>query len=289
MQIDMQIILLLIANYSIMILIYLKSKTDIPKVVGYSLALIPIFGPLCFVLLKHTHAKQTNMVTPDKVTDKSHSFGFQQMEQDNEIIAIEEAMLLNSPQEQRRLVKKILREENLEDYLSVLQSDLLYSDVEVTHYATVALVEIQNNYEKTLQVLRQQHHDDPNDQKILIELTGQLSNYIESGLPDGNLLTIYREEYSAYLTKICSKETISIDFFEKIIRNYLEMQNFKQANKWLLKMEERFPKIESVQVLKFEYFVQVHNSQEMNNTLELIENQNKPISKNAQNKLELWQ
>lgn len=289
MTIGLQILLLLVVNYAFMIKICSQKKIAMPQIVLYSLAVIPIFGPLCYILLQHTQADPTNAVDPNLTEYDSNSWGLTKIEKEDEIVSVEEAMLLNSPQEQRQLVKKILRQENLEDYLPVLQSDLLYSDVEVTHYATIALVEIQNNYEKELQMLRQKHSDYPGDQQILIELIQKLMSYIESGLPEGNLLTMYREEYSLYLHEICSKEEVTSVFYGKMIDNYLHLQDFNQANEWLIKMEERWPNSKTLQILKMEYFVQTHNSFKLRETLDIMGNQIKPMPADVREKLDFWQ
>ena len=64
-------------------------------------------------------------------------------------VPLDEAMLMNSPKVQRKLIFAMLQQEP-DAYLAFLRSPYVMRDVEAAHYASTAAAKLQEKYEKRL-------------------------------------------------------------------------------------------------------------------------------------------
>ena len=69
------------------------------------------------------------------------------------IVPLQEALLINDASTRRQLIMDILYHDTGE-YVDVLNRARMNDDVEVVHYATTAMVELQKDYEERLQAER---------------------------------------------------------------------------------------------------------------------------------------
>lgn len=125
-------------------------------------------------------------------------------EADAGVIPLEEALIVNDPADRRRLMLSMLTEEP-EAYLAQLQAAKLNDDVEVAHYAATAVAQISKESDLKLQQLERAFKTDPSAQN-LNEYCDFLGEYLGSGLAEGRVAQIQRQQYARLLARRCERE-----------------------------------------------------------------------------------
>ena len=98
-----------------------------------------------------------------KVTDTKYRRLITDTGADSEtMVPLEEALIVNDAKMRRNLLLDILHR-NPEEYLKTLENAMDSDDVEVTHYATTTVLEIQSEYEQQLQEYMRRFNEHQND------------------------------------------------------------------------------------------------------------------------------
>lgn len=90
-------------------------------------------------------------------------------------------------------------------YLAQLQAAKLNDDVEVAHYAATAVAQISKESDLKLQQLERAFKTDPSAQN-LNEYCDFLGEYLGSGLAEGRVAQIQRQQYARLLARRCERE-----------------------------------------------------------------------------------
>lgn len=189
-------------------------KAGILDVGGHLLAvmvLIPVFGPLCTVAIAAEGALWGNNLKPEtlerlKVDDEVHrNVSAAPAEASREAVPLEEALIVNDPDQRRRLMLSVLTE-NPEDYLALLQAASLNDDTEVAHYAASAVAQLSKEADLRLQRLEQAFKADPSDAQALDAYCDYLSEYLQSGLAEGQAEQIQRRQLLGLLKRRLDRE-----------------------------------------------------------------------------------
>ena len=90
-------------------------------------------------------------------------------------------------------------------YLAQLQAAKLNDDVEVAHYAATAVAQISKESDLKLQQLERAFKTDPSAQN-LAEYYDFLGEYLGSGLAEGRVAQIQRQQYARLLARRCERE-----------------------------------------------------------------------------------
>ena len=119
--------------------------------VGPAVLLVPVWGVWMFAKAEYRcyhPGKQEKM--PDTYYFKITEIKYRQIEEwkgwNEQVVPLEDAVLFNAPKMRRRLLMEVLHYKP-EVYIDVLQEACVSGDVELTHYATTALLEIQGKHE----------------------------------------------------------------------------------------------------------------------------------------------
>lgn len=125
-------------------------------------------------------------------------------EDDAGVVPLEEALIINDPAERRRLMLSMLTEEP-DAYLAQLQAAKLNDDVEVAHYAATAVAQISKESDLKLQQLERAFKTDPSSHN-LDAYCDFLGAYLDSGLAEGRVAQIQRQQYARLLARRCERE-----------------------------------------------------------------------------------
>lgn len=117
-----------------------------------------------------------------------------------EVVPLEEALLINSPSQRRKLMMDVLYD-NPEEYIDLLYEARRNDDVEVVHYATTAMAELSKEYDLKLQKMEHDYAKNPEDVKLLTDYCSLLEKYISLGLVKGQPLVLQRNQYRQLLEK----------------------------------------------------------------------------------------
>lgn len=117
---------------------------------------------------------------------------------------LEEALIVNDPGDRRRLMLSQLTEDP-DAYLAQLQAAKLNDDVEVAHYAATSVAQISKESDLKLQQLERAFKTDPSSHN-LEAYCDFLGAYLDSGLTEGRVAQIQRQQYARLLARRCERE-----------------------------------------------------------------------------------
>lgn len=204
---------LLLVHALVCLVLWTLMKLGLLPVRGHMLAvmvLVPLWGPLLVVLLIARSAVfgddlKDAMLEALRINDDMHrSMLVQGREGDDGVVPLEEALIVNDPGDRRRLMLSMLTEDP-DAYLAQLQAAKLNDDVEVAHYAATAVAQISKESDLKLQQLERAFKTDPSAQNLNV-YCDYLGTYLASGLAEGRVAQIQRQQYARLLARRCERE-----------------------------------------------------------------------------------
>ena len=204
---------LLLVHALACLVLWTLMKLGLLPVRGHMLAvmvLVPLWGPLLVVLLSVRSAvfgddlKDATLEALRINDDMHRSMLVQGREGDDGVVPLEEALIVNDPGDRRRLMLSMLTEDP-DAYLAQLQAAKLNDDVEVAHYAATAVAQISKESDLKLQQLERAFKTDPSAQN-LNAYCDYLGTYLASGLAEGRVAQIQRQQYARLLARRCERE-----------------------------------------------------------------------------------
>ena len=204
---------LLLIHARVCLVLWTLMKLGLLPVRGQMLAvmvLVPLWGPLLVVLLIARSAvfgddlKDARLEALRINDDMHRSMLVQGREGDDGVVPLEEALIVNDPGDRRRLMLSMLTEDP-DAYLAQLQAAKLNDDVEVAHYAATAVAQISKESDLKLQQLERAFKTDPSAHN-LDAYCDYLGTYLVSGLAEGRVAQIQRQQYARLLARRCERE-----------------------------------------------------------------------------------
>ena len=119
---------------------------------------------------------------------------------DDSLVAIEEALIINSPKERREIIMDVLND-NPKEYVEFLQKAGNNEDPEVVHYAVTAMVEISKENDYALQKLSAEYSRNPDDINVLTRYCEFLWQMLEQNLLSGQVEIMNRTLFSQLISK----------------------------------------------------------------------------------------
>lgn len=203
---------LLLIHALVCLMLWTLMKLGLLPVRGHMLAvivLVPLWGPLLVVLLSVRSAvfgeglKESALESLRFNDDLHRSILVHDRDADAGVVPLEEALIVNDPACRRRLMLSMLTEEP-NAYLAQLQAAKLNDDVEVAHYAATAVAQISKESDLKLQQLERAFKTDPSSHN-LDAYCDFLGAYLDSGLAEGRVAQIQRQQYAHLLARRCER------------------------------------------------------------------------------------
>lgn len=174
-----------------------------------AMVLVPLWGPLLLVLCARGEVfgdaledgTLESLLFKDEIR---RGMQVQVREGDAGVVPLEEALIVNDPSDRRRLMLSMLTDDP-DAYLAQLQAAKLNDDVEVAHYAATAVAQISKESDLKLQQLERAFKTDPSAQN-LDAYCDYLGEYLASGLAEGRVEQIQRQQYARLLARRCERE-----------------------------------------------------------------------------------
>ena len=174
---------LLLIHALVCLVLWTLMKLGLLPVRGHMLAvmvLVPLWGPLLVVLLIARSAvfgddlKDATLEALRVNDDMHRSMLVQGREGDDGVVPLEEALIVND-------------------------------DVEVAHYAATAVAQISKESDLKLQQLERAFKTDPSAHNLNV-YCDYLGTYLASGLAEGRVAQIQRQQYARLLARRCERE-----------------------------------------------------------------------------------
>lgn len=279
--------------------IWLLARTRVLEVEGYFapvMLLVPLWGPLC-VLLLHTSNRLTGGCLREQTLEKLHineeihkSILVADDEGEDTVVPLEEALLVDSPAQKRKLILSVLTDDPA-GYYDLLQQARMDNDSEVVHYASTALSQITKEADLKLQKLEQRYAAAPDDAAVLEEYCDYLEGYLKDGFVQGRAAEIQRHQLEQLLKKrlenLDGRHSCMLEC--RLAEVQLRLAEYDRAEKTLEELTARWPQREAPWVLRLRLAAALRDGEAIQKTLGQIEEKEVYLSARGREIVRFWQ
>lgn len=209
-------------------------------------------------------------------------------EQEEQIIPLEEAMSVNEAEVRRKLMLDILHE-NPGAYVELLQKARLDEDIEVTHYASTAMMEMQREFELELQKAETEYRKNPDQYENVNQYLNILNRYLHSGLIGDNIRFVYRTRYEQILKQKIEMEPENMEVRMQAVDNYIDAGNMTEAHAMVNAMINRWPSREEPWLAKLKICQYTYDYAGIQSVLSEIKKRNIYLSLESKEVIRFWE
>lgn len=255
-----------------------------------AMVLVPLWGPLLLVLCARGEAfgdaLEDGTLESLRLNDEiRRGMQVQVREGDAGVVPLEEALIVNDPSDRRRLMLSMLTEES-DAYLAQLQAAKLNDDVEVAHYAATAVAQISKESDLKLQQLERAFKADPSAQN-LDAYCDYLGEYLASGLAEGRVEQIQRQQYARLLARRCEREdgaALRIRYATALA----DAGELDEAEAVITQLVAEVPDDQEAWMLCLRLAVMRRDGEAVQQVIDAIDNQHVYLSAENRDKLAFW-
>ncbi len=255
-----------------------------------AMVLVPLWGPLLLVLCARGEAfgdaLEDGTLESLRLNDAiRRGMQVQVREGDAGVVPLEEALIVNDPSDRRRLMLSMLTEEP-DAYLAQLQAAKLNDDVEVAHYAATAVAQISKESDLKLQQLERVFKTDPSAQN-LDAYCDYLGEYLASGLAEGRVAQIQRQQYARLLARRCEREDGAV-LRIRYATALADAGALDEAEAVITQLVAEVPDEQEVWMLCLRLAVMRRDGEAVQQVIDAIDNQHVYLSAENREKLAFW-
>lgn len=255
-----------------------------------AMVLVPLWGPLLLVLCARGEAfggaHEDGTLESLRLNDEiRRGMQVQVREGDAGVVPLEEALIVNDPSDRRRLMLSILTEDP-DAYLAQLQAAKLNDDVEVAHYAATAVAQISKESDLKLQQLERAFKTDSSAQN-LDAYCDYLGEYLASGLAEGRVAQIQRQQYARLLARRCEREdgaALRIRYATALA----DAGELDEAGAVITQLVAEVPDEQEAWMLCLRLAVMRRDGEAVQQVIDAIDNQHVYLSAENREKLAFW-
>ena len=202
-------------------------------------------------------------------------------------VPLEEALIVNSAEQRRKLIFSVLNDDPMQ-YYDLLQQARMNEDSEVVHYAATAMAQISKQADLTLQRHEADYAAKPNDPEVLAAYSRYLGEYLDSGLVQGRAAEIQQRQLIRLLKQ---QLTAGLDFRLgcRLAQAYLAMQEYDEAERVLEKLTAQWPQREEPWLLRLRSAADRKDGDALRKTIRNIQEQDVYLSAKGRETLRFWQ
>lgn len=284
---------LLLIHALVCLVLWTLIKLGMLQVRGHMLpamVLVPLWGPLLLVLCARGEAfgdaLEDGTLESLRLNDEiRRGMQVQVREGDAGVVPLEEALIVNDPSDRRRLMLSMLTEDP-DAYLAQLQSAKLNDDVEVAHYAATAVAQISKESDLKLQQLERAFKTDPSTEN-LGAYCDYLGTYLDSGLAEGRVEQIQRQQYARLLARRCEREdgaALRIRYAAALA----DADELDEAEAVIMQLVAEVPDEQEAWMLCLRLAVMRCDGEAVQQVIDAIDNQHVYLSAENRDKLAFW-
>lgn len=284
---------LLLIHMLVCLVLWTLIKLGMLQVRGHMLpamVLVPLWGPLLLVLCARGEAfgdaLEDGTLESLRLNDEiRRGMQVQVREGDAGVVPLEEALIVNDSSDRRRLMLSMLTEDP-DAYLAQLQSAKLNDDVEVAHYAATAVAQISKESDLKLQQLERAFKNDPSTEN-LGAYCDYLGTYLDSGLAEGRVEQIQRQQYARLLARRCEREdgaALRIRYAAALA----DADELDEAEAVIMQLVAEVPDEQEAWMLCLRLAVMRCDGEAVQQVIDAIDNQHVYLSAENREKLAFW-
>lgn len=205
-----------------------------------------------------------------------------------QVLPIQEALRVNNAETRRALILEIIRQDP-KDYIQQLREACSDTDLDVSHYASTAMMEIQREYELDTQKAEAEYAKNPEDSGRLHHAIRCMQRYIDSGLIDHSVAPAYRHRLAMLLNKQIAAAPEDMTARLAAVDNFLALEDLTNAKALSDAAVQRWPNREQVWLTQLKVCYALRDAEGIRNTLAEIRQRNVYLSPEGRLTLQFWQ
>lgn len=206
----------------------------------------------------------------------------------SQVIPIQEALRINNASTRRALILDIMRQDP-QNYIQQLREACSDTDLEVSHYASTAMMEIQREFELSTQQAEADYAKNPTDPANLHRAIRAMQQYIDSGMINPSVVPAYRDRLALLLEKQIADFPEDMEARLAAVDNYLALENLTSAKALSDAAVQRWPNREQVWLTRLKVCFALEDAAGIRDTLEQIQQRNVYLSPEGRSRLQFWQ
>lgn len=280
-------LLLCVAVFFLIAMGMLKVRMEVMPLVIF----VPLWGVVCVMLIHFQlllAGKYSASIGVEKLRINEEIYrSFLVLDEDSKGVApLEDVLLLDEAKTRRKQMMELLND-NPVQYLELLRQARMNSDVEVVHYATTAMSELNKEYDLKLQKAEKNYGDNPESPERLDEYLKVLGDYLDKALAPERIQKIQRQQYAMLLQKRQNQRP-ELQNGVELERQLLRLGEFEQAENVLKELEQKWPSEQQIWLLKVEYAARQKNGRQIRRILREAEEQHIYFTAQTRESLEFW-
>lgn len=280
-------LLLCVAVFFLIAMGMLKVRMEVMPLVIF----VPLWGVVCVMLIHFQlllAGKYSASIGVEKlrINEEIYRSFFVPDEDSKGVAPLEDVLLLDEAKTRRKQMMELLND-NPVQYLELLRQARMNSDVEVVHYATTAMSELNKEYDLKLQKAEKNYGDNPESPERLDEYLEVLGDYLDKALAPERIQKIQRQQYAMLLQKRQNQRP-ELQNGVELERQLLRLGEFEQAENVLKELEQKWPEEQQVWLLKVEYAARQKNGRQIRRILREAEEQHIYFTAQTRESLEFW-
>lgn len=286
----------LLSHVLVCLVVWMLMRIGILDVEGHLLVfmlLVPVWGVACVAALElrgivHGDNLKDSTLEALRNNDRVHRrLLVEGREGDDQTVPLEEALIVDSSNERRRLMLSILNDDP-EDYIALLQNASLNDDSEVAHYAAAAMSQITKEADVKLQKLEQAYASDPSDAIALAQYCDYLERYLDSGLAEGKSAELQRAQYARLLDRRLELEPDEPGLLCKAAQARIALGDFDMADSMVSRLLDLKPTAEEAWMLRLQEASAARDGALMAATLDQIESRGMYLGSRSREIVAFW-
>ena len=189
---------------------------------------------------------------PFRVDDELHrSIRVENREDAASTVPLEEALLLDSAEQRRKLILSVLTDDPVQ-YYDLLEQARLNDDSEVVHYAATAMAQISKQADAALQRHAARFAADPKNPAVLAEYAAALEASLALGLAQGRAAQLQRQQLERLLKMQLADQPKEEQYGLgcRLAKVQLELAEYAAAEQTLAELTARWPVRETPWLLR---------------------------------------
>ena len=199
---------------------------------------------------------------------------------------LEDVLLLDSARERRSQMMSLLNDDPAQ-HLELLRQASMSTDVEVVHYATTAMSELNKEYDFRLQQAEKRYGDSPDDPEALDGYLNVLGDYLSKAMAPERIQRIQRGQYATLLEKRQSTRP-TLENGAELVRQLLLLGDMDRAGEVLAQLRKRWPKEQQVWLLELETAARTRDGEQLRLVLRRAEEEQIYLGAQAREILRFW-
>lgn len=247
----------------------------------------PIGGIAIVILFRITKNRAKKIVEDDEFEEEIFLFTNRvSKESYKNTVSIEETLILNENTIKREQLIEQLKKDAL-SYISVLKKAIRDDDIETSHYASSAIVEVKRRLELDIQQFSVNMEKNRENIEFLYQYQEVLKVYIDSGILDKYSLHNYSNTYEKILKTIISLKPTK-EIYHDLINILIKMNNLEEAEKYCHEFLDRIPSEESYMSL-LKYYFNKKDSKQFNRVFRELKESKIQLSPKGIDLIRFWE